>query len=55
MHNETNEQALIQNVMQKNVSLGFVLLEGWTWSSTFLDEVTIYAVDMVQHLGLPGV
>lgn len=25
MHNETNEQGFIQNVMQKNVSLGFVL------------------------------
>ena len=28
---------------------------GWTWSSTFLDEVTFYAVDLVQHIGLPGV
>ena len=25
MHNETNEQGFIQNVMQNNVSLGFVL------------------------------
>lgn len=25
MHNETNEQAFIQNVMKKTVSLGFVL------------------------------
>ena len=25
MHNETNEQGFMQDVMQKNVSLGFVL------------------------------
>ena len=55
MHSETNEQGFMQDVMQKNVSLGFVLLGGWTWSSTFLDEVTFYAVDLVQHIGLPGV
>ncbi len=39
MHSETNEQAFIQNVMQKNVSLGFVLLGG---------------VDLVQHISGRG-
>ena len=40
MHNETNEQAFMQNVMQKNVSLGFVLRKE--------------GVDLVQHISGRG-
>ena len=43
MHNETNEQGFMQNVMQKNVSLGFVLPGGGWTRSKGRQKIRIFA------------